>query len=1367
MKLKNKNILYILIAVVVIGLLTTAVISVSDLSVLVGKQNINQVFSLSYTKSLVNRKDVYCIQKDKGFENEANFTLMNYVEINGKEAAVYSSPEQSEPNIVVNDINAQVAYILNRKEGYGTHANPTDTQKALWHVTNSWVKTLFGEETNYNYSGNDKAEEIKLNQDAIEYAELVGDLKATGDAVQTKRDLIITDITDKDAISIIDIGDYFRVGPFKWEFEGILKNISVKGNNGYISPENLRFVKYTGSEPSEVEVSKILTGEAFYIDVNKAAGVKEITQIKLNTSSSETDEVFKVYTAQIWFFHSKYKQNVIYTRTSSGDVEPSKGEKEEEYKIPFTIDIGLLKVDDRDQEIPLSGVGFKFKAKVYRYISDGTQAQWKWVERYLTKDLSWNGENINEGQIFYTDDKGYIKIENVSGETTMKNSLKGVEVENPHYGYDTGKEYIAGTIDENKKVTNHQYRVKLSGFVWLDIHSGKTTVRNDLFDPDEEKEGVNGIPVYLRDKNGNEVSRTTTSELGLYSEIEGGEYQFIDVDLDKLQAGEYYVEFEYCGITYQSVAKKLDQNNGSKAIDDSTRKVLDDKFKTVDSTGTQNLDINGVKVNYNNTENYVSTINSHTGCEVYARTSEAGYDLYSGFKPTSEEIRYVNLGLFEKTQADYALSQDIDNVKVDVNGKSHVYKYGAVRFNRDGSVNEESAWNVGVKFQKNTGTYQRAIYTADAEYDAPNHKDNELRVYVTYKVALRNESTFLGRINSIVDYCDNRYELVKAGTNIDNTTSEISEDLRFSSKNEYNNEYSKYVINTDTVIPNGETRYIYLQFKLDRAAVLTILNNGDLLNNVAEINSYTTFKDNDVNKTLAVIDRDSVPGNMKPGQVETYEDDTDAARSLRLELKNARALVGTVFVDSTGKDGNVYSGQERLGNGIFDNGEATVAGVEVKLREIGKDDSSYDGERIEMTTTTNEQGNFEFVGYIPGDYVVTYTWGDKTYKVQYYKGTVYDEKRDQNNKYWYRDDSVDSRKTDALDNKDTRKAIDAEMVALKYNTLESEIDKAYEGGSEYIRSTKMDSTTPAMSFSVEYETTVTDGTVDQVRFTVRNVDFGIVERPKQQLEFSKRVSGFKVVLANGQILADAEITEDGKLKGNHNYLTYMGPSSTNGVHSSGFVRAEIDNELIEGATLEIIYTMKVTNVGEKDFVSDRYYYYGISDGSDLVRSSVTGLVDYVDARLTVIDDKWIEKDVQFLNDVNARQKDNETYLNSTRAYITSQLAKDLAPGESNEVTLKTSKKLTSTDDNTFENQSEIVEVTRKDRDVFNTGTPVRVTWNQDKFYFNFGNSETALIIPSTGEDRSFAIPLIVGVTSLIALSLGVFGIKKFVIDSNK
>ena len=414
-----------------------------------------------------------------------------------------------------------------------------------------------------------------------------------------------------------------------------------------------------------------------------------------------------------------------------------------------------------------------------------------------------------------------------------------------------------------------------------------------------------------------------------------------------------------------------------------------------------------------------------------------------------------------------------------------------------------------------------------------------------------------------------------------------------------------------------------------------------------------------------------------------------------------------------------------------------------------------------METTTNDNGEFEFVGYIPGNYIVTYTWGDKTYKVQYYKGTIYDQTRDQNNKFWYRDDNIDIRKTDALDSPAIREKIDNEMEAIKLNTIENEINKAYESNSDYIKTTKMDSTTPTMTFGVEYLTTVTDGTEDQVRFTVKNVDFGIVERAKQKLELTKRVSRFKITLANQQILVDAEVTEDGQLKGSHDHTTYIGPSNTSNINVNGIIRTEVDNELIQGATLEVTYTIKAKNIGELDYESDKYYYYGDANGSTPVKVSVTGLIDYVDGRLVLLDDKWEEKNKVFLNEVNASKKDDEAYINSIKPYLTSHLTRNLVPGESNTVTLHTSKLLTSTDDNTFDNKAEIVEVTKVD--AFNSGTPVKVEWNAEKFNFDVDNAETAIIIPSTGENKAYVLPTIIGMTSLLVFGIGIFIIKKFVI----
>lgn len=1346
---KIKIITNIVIALIVVGFLTTAVLAAtSDLSKLkgTGYSKIGKVYKLNYS-SLTSNNSTYCIQHNKKLrKEEKSYTLKKYIEIDGKYATVYQDSNGSSYN-VKSDINAQVAFILNNQGGYGKAGENSDTQNALWHITNSWITAL---SLGKSYSGNDKIGANTINKRAVEYADSIGDNKMSSSTGSTS--LTVTGATNKNNLTVVDVGEYYRIGPFNWNFQGTVEEVTVTGDNGDVASSNVRFVKYSGNTANVIDKTEIATGESFYVDVNSKANMNEFKGIKIKTKS-EADST-KVYGAKIWMLESSAYQNVIYVDVESKEL-PATGEGTEEYSVPLKIKVGLNKVDDRDEKIPLDHVGFKLKASVYR---DGN-----WVTRYIGNDLKWSVSNIEQAKIFYTDKDGKLNV-TISGETTTENSMKAVEATNDKYGYaqNIGKEFTLNKEHE-VKITNHQYRVKLSGYVWLDTETGKTTLRDDQYkqEDDNDGEGFNGITVYLRDKNGNEIKRTTTSELGLYSEINGGEYQFVDVDLDAIQKGEYYVEFEYCGLRYQSVAAKLTQNNGSKAIDTATRNVLDSKFTSVDGNGTQSLNINGVTVNYNNTANYSSSIKDCSGCNVYARTNEAGFNIYNSFTPGTEEIRYVNLGLFKKAQTDYSLMQDLYNVRVSVNGFSHIYRYGSVRYTNNGNdVNADSSWNVGVKFQKNNGTYKRAIYTADAEYEAPNHKDNELKVYVTYKIAVNNESTYLGRINSIVDYADKNFDMIAAGTAIDDKDN-ITGNLQYGNKQEYNDKYSKYVIDINTELTPGQAKFVYVQFQLNREAVLKIVNNQEVLNNVAEINSYTTFKDNNTQTPVAVVDKDSVPANITVGKIDTYEDDTDSATSLKLELKNARSIVGTVFVDNA----TVNKDNERLGNGVYDNGEATVAGVKVRLDEIGKDDSSYDGERISKEVTTDENGNFKIEGYIPGNYNLTYTWGNKTYKVQYYKGTIYDESRDQNDKEWYKKD-VNTRKTDALDNIDTRKTIDAEMRKITRNNAEDEINKAYEGTSDVIKTTSMDSKTPAMSFSVEYETTITDGNDDKVEFIVKNVDFGIVERAKQLMDISKRVSAFKITLANGQVLMDAEVTEDGKLKGSHSNLSYMGPTNTNGINVNGILRAELDSELIEGATVEVTYAIKVTNVSEKDYDSPNYYLYGNKKGAQLIKNSVTGVIDYLDGKIVFVpDNTWEKKENTFIEEVNASEKGNTDYLNSIKTYYTSKLQKDLAPGESNEVTLKASKLLTSSEDNTFDNKTEIVDVTRKDGDI--TGTPVKVTWNNGKFFFDTDNAEKTVIIPSTGENRNYVLPTVIGIIAVAIVGVGVFFIKKYVVDRNK
>ena len=478
--------------------------------------------------------------------------------------------------------------------------------------------------------------------------------------------------------------------------------------------------------------------------------------------------------------------------------------------------------------------------------------------------------------------------------------------------------------------------------------SGKDSLRNNLYrvgNNDANDVGFSGIKVSLKEYQrtdaegkmvGNEIATTTTSELGKYNEIYGGEYLFTDVEISKLS--NYYIEYEYNGLKYKSVIVNTSAQNGSKATDEIETNIMDKKFARVDSTGNNEVSIKNsnsteiTKLGYGQTQNNVATPNfeSNSITTVHANTKDTNYKIsYTNddYKNGVTEIRNINLGLYQKEQADLSLTQDLENINVGVNGYWHIYKYAKRNLSDSGyNKNDKNTWNVGVKFKNSyTGTYRRAIYKADYEYEKADDRDKELKMYLTYKIAITNESSYLTKVNNIVDYFDNRYTLIGVGTGLD-TQNNITGNINVQAIEKYKDNYQKCIINTNTIINSGESNYIYIQFRVERSGILSIMNNNELMINRAEINSYTVYKDNNGN-TVAAIDRDSVPGNAKIENINTFEDDTDSAPAIQLELKDDRKITGTVFVDST--TGELKTGEIRQGNGQFDNGENTIAGVKV------------------------------------------------------------------------------------------------------------------------------------------------------------------------------------------------------------------------------------------------------------------------------------------------------------------------------------------------------------------------------------------------------------------------------------------------------
>lgn len=1288
--------------------------------------------------------DLFCIENKAHLADGETVRFKSHsIKIEGKTAKLfyYDNDEAKwiEQDSFTHTINAKLARILAEPNvGYnvGTYDNVIISYKqyAIWNTINEWIKATPNKgvdwglspliaETNDLPNGESPINHFNMTYEQIEKGE---ELLRTATEYANNIDKVQEGIIDNTGeLTFERIGDKIKVGPFNWIFDGSISNLKINGTY-------------------DLDIN-VVSNEDFYIEVPYTfKGINTIT------GNLTTDEV---YTADMQLLevlaagiNGADAQNLMYADASS---KPQTMEFSFEPNKLFSGSLRVIKVVEGNENLKLNGVGFKIRVA-------GT-------EDYLIKNsdgtISYNGteDNCTEFVTGIDGEYGEISIDEI-----FAGRYIAYETKNPNYGYevDTNKQTVIEINpgeEVNQSIGNKQKYVRLSGYIWQDIHTGKLNIRNDLYKDDQYDDkdtAFNGIKVKLVDKQGNIIEDTISTELGLYDEIDGGEYIFNDVLVEELS--NYHIEFEYDGLIYQSVGINLDKNNGSKATDREPRKILDQNFKDIQYNGKDGVSVNNgtYNITYNRTEDHKSSILDSSACTLNANTADAEFDILSKFVPGNTEIKYINLGLYKRPQTDLALVQDLENVKLGVNGYWHIYNYGNRSFKED-----SGSWNVGVKFKDtNIGSYTRAVYKSDIEYQNED-KNKELQVYFTYKIAIRNEATYLANVSKVVDYYDGRYELVAAGMSLNKDNKTIEQTVNYEVQKPYNEKYNKAIINVDTTIKSAESNYLYLQFKLDRTAVIDIINNRETLYNMAEIHTYNVYK-NENRETIAALDIDSVPGNAEIGNIQTYEDDTDSAPPVKLELKNPRELAGTVFVDTT--TGELKTGEIREGNGTFENGEKTVAGVKVTLHELNN--SIKDIEAI-----TDENGNYTISGFIPGQYKVTYTWGNKTYKVQDYKGTIYNQDRKQYDKYWYRD-NVDTRYTDALDDYNERKQIDNQMAKITNGTIRDIVDKAYEGENPSGIITTMNSTTPTMEFLVEYDSTETSSIGDEVKFTVKNVDFGIVERARQQLDMEKRVSAFKIVLTDGTTLIDATVNPDGTVNGVKNYLTYMAATETNGNAFKGYIKAEVDNEKIQGSTLFLTYEVKAINNSEVDYMSEGYYKYGSKyngNKGDIVTLRPTAVVDYLDKRLAFDASKnadWKQISFEELKNLNAMKVGDTEYINNKLLLYTEATVKDLKPTETVSVNLNVSTILTTSNDISFDNDVETV-VIEKPTENKNADLIIKDHIGSIVRYFPTASAAQAQVVPSTGDNREYIIPTIVGIVSLVVLGGGVFIIKKKVIDN--
>ena len=512
-----------------------------------------------------------------------------------------------------------------------------------------------------------------------------------------------------------------------------------------------------------------------------------------------------------------------------------------------------------------------------------------------------------------------------------------------------------------------EFRIKLGGKVWVDGESGKESTYNGQAN-DEQDTPMSNVRVILhqRKPDGSESVKAETRTDG------NGDYLF--ENLNALYT--YYVEFVYNGQYYQPTTYKKDGvswDNSSKGVDIiSDRQNFNAKFEEIGSYQDnyaggpvytrEDLEEAGLIDEFGNptgnSNQYVNDcmISSYTGYNQNGTFHRDYYPVYtkflvdeafngankasivtdtSGKSISTYDLPYmgdynnlkVNQGYVLREIADLALQKDVLHTTLEMNGKlPQVYEYN--------KNNDSEAFDIEIRMEDYYyGThYTRELYKEDY-YKALDTNpltqldvDDLLKVYVTYKIRIRNQSEVIGMTPmEIVDYYDDEYTLIgsdntveseqkykpyigdRNGEPIEGATAVTTNDTSKygTSTQKTIDGYLTTYIRTDSEVElqPGEDVFIYITLRVNSVNNLLILDDAEEDRgkaNIAEINGYKTYyteqsiapnagsskttqeyQDGDI---AGLVDTDSIPGNIKTDTIDKNTDFEDIPESVTSNL---------------------------------------------------------------------------------------------------------------------------------------------------------------------------------------------------------------------------------------------------------------------------------------------------------------------------------------------------------------------------------------------------------------------------------------------------------------------------------------------------
>ena len=457
--------------------------------------------------------------------------------------------------------------------------------------------------------------------------------------------------------------------------------------------------------------------------------------------------------------------------------------------VPYNVkniktrgNLDIEKRDSRYKDLMLAGAEFKLKLVE---ATDNKNLQNKWV---ITKNVSESSDtfdysNVTDGKYdysnydydsFLTDESNLesagIFVTNAEGKINITGLLNGkyhiYETKTPkgyditkqeRYGKDTnypewvdlGEIFINNEYDENGIVRYPTYTFendkivdKIEGHVWLDgPDTNKVdTVYNGLRFTYSDKAIDPGITVNLKDENGKIINSSVTDGEGYWhidKRSNGEEFNYWDL----VNA---YVEFVYDNKKYVcvdpfvsgGVADVTDDNGNtvksvvanSKAQEYSlSKEELDDTNLTGTEGAYPGLAV--TKQNANKEKTPQEVIGATWDNPNY-KLEELGLTGYYNIE--NYTVENINLGLWEKIEPTYDISQSLQYSKAQINGYTYTYDYND---GKNGLI--ESNMVPATYRQIGAKTYGAKVYPSDIAYTTEQNP-NGMEMYVVYKITVSN-----------------------------------------------------------------------------------------------------------------------------------------------------------------------------------------------------------------------------------------------------------------------------------------------------------------------------------------------------------------------------------------------------------------------------------------------------------------------------------------------------------------------------------------------------------------------------------------------------------------------------------------------------